>query len=288
MKKSFVTILLFVFFVALAQVIAAKPWRGITPLRSTRDDLIKAFGSSSDANEIRANYDVDGEHAYIVFSTRLDYYPECASTLPTDTVMVIEVRPNKETPFSSYEKDLSRFRIVETSTPPGIGYKGYIDEKEGIAYVTIEDTVDEIYYFASAEDKPRCKRYVEDPEMFIRRTVDFFPTVDEYGISKWDEERARLNNFGYQLQNAKKSKGSIIIYPGDDVNKKTASVRGKKALDYLNKRWKFDKDKLELIIGPRQDRFSVQLNMYPKDVTAYVRSETATPLPEKVPRRKNE
>lgn len=288
MKRWFVTILLFVFFTALAQVIAAKPWRGIVPLRSTRTDLTKAFGPSPDANDDRANYDVGGEQAYIVFSTKLDYYPECASTLPFDTVMVIEVRPKANTPLSSYEKDLSRFRVVEASSPPGIGYQGYIDEKEGLAYVTLNDSVEMIYYFASSSDKHLCPRYVGDPETFIRRRVDITSTVDEYGNVKFDEERARLDNFGIHLQNAKKSKGYIIIYPGQNVNKKTAGLRGKRALEYLNKRWKFDKDKLELIIGPRQDRFGVQLNMYPKDVAPYVQNETSTPVREKLPRRKNE
>jgi hypothetical protein len=200
--------------------------------------------------------------------------------------MVVEVRPGKENPLSHYEKDLSRFRVVEASTPPGIGYKGYIDENEGVAYVTIGDSVDEIYYFASAEDKHLCKRYVEDPEGFIQRTVDFFPMVDEFGVLPWSDERARLDNFGFQLQNAKKSKGYIIIYPGGKFDKTTAGIRGKKALDYLYKTLKFDKDKLELIVGPRQDRFSVELHMYPKDAKPYIRSETSTPENRRVGARK--
>lgn len=266
---------------AIVPCFLAKPWRGITPLRSTRTDLTKAFGPSPDANEIRANYYLEGERPYIVFSTRLDYYPECASKLPTDTVMVVQVTAKANTPLSLYEKDLSRFRVVEASSPPGIGYKGYIDEKEGVAYVTFEDSVDMVYYFASAEDKHLCPRYVDDPETFIQRRVHFYPMVDEFGVLRWNDERARLDNFGYQLQNAKKSKGYIIIYPGEKINKKTAGIRGEKALDYLYKRWKFDKDRLELIVGPRQDRFSVQLNMYPKDVAPYVQSETSTPAPVK-------
>ncbi len=265
-----------------------KSWRGITPLRSTRADLTKAFGKSPDENHIRANYDVEGEHAYVVFSSKLDSYPECSSSLPFDTVVLIEVRPQKRLPLSAYSIDESKFRIVDPSSPPNIGYKGYIDDKDGVVYLTSDDIVEQIDYFASTDDKHLCPRYSETPEEFIRRIVDFFPTVDEYGISKWDEERARLNNFGYQLQNSKKSKGYIIVYPGDDVNKKAASVRGKKALDYLNKKWKFDKDKLELIIGPRQDRFSVQLNLYPKDVAPYLQNETSTPVIERLPRRKNE
>ncbi|MGE3465810.1 MAG: hypothetical protein AB7J13_02660 [Pyrinomonadaceae bacterium] len=250
--------------------------------------MTKAFGPSPDANEIRANYYLEGERAYIVFSTRLDYYPECATKLPTDTVMVVQVTPKANTPLSSYEKDLSRFRVVEASSPPGIGYKGYIDEKEGIAYVTFEDSVEMIYYFASAEDRHLCPRYAEDPETFIQRRVHFNPTVDEFGVVRWNEERARLNNFGIQLQNAKKSIGYIIVYPGGNISTKTAGVRGKRALDYLLKLGKFDKSKLELIIGPRQDRFNVQLNMYPKDVAPYVRSETSTPALVKHPRPKNE
>ena len=273
MRRSFEITALVLVILTTGPWVLAKPWRGITPLRSTRTDLTKAFGPSPDANEIRANYDIGGEHAYIVFSTRLDYYPECQSTLPTDTVMVIQVRPSKETPLSHYEKDLSRFRVVEASTPPGIGYKGYIDEKEGVAYVTAGDVVDEIYYFASAEDKHLCKRYVEDPETFIRRTVDFFPTVDEYGVTKFVEERARLDNFAYQLKRATKSKGFIIVYPGGKITKKQAQLRANKALKYVTSKWQFNKDRIEAIVDPKQESFSVHLEMYPKDVAPYVRDE---------------
>jgi len=247
-----------------------KPWRGIVPYRSTREDLIKAFGQSPDANEIRANYYVDGEHAYIVFSTHLTYYPECASKLPTDTVMVVEVTPKRNTPLSYYEKDLSRFRVTDA----GIGYTGYIDEKEGLAYVVTEDYVDMVYYFASAEDNHLCPRYADDPERFIYRIVDFHPTMDEFGVILWADERARLMNFAIQLQNATKSKGYIIIYPGGKIGRKAAEARGKRAINYLNAKWKFGKERLEMIVGPKRDDFSVELSLYPKDVAPYVRSKT--------------
>lgn len=262
-----VTVVVAILLLAFASNTFGKPWRGIVPLRSTRNDLTKALGPSPDANEIRANYDLDEEHVYIVFSTMLAHYPECAEKLPTDTVMVIQVRPRANPPLSSYEKDLSGFRIVDASDPPGLGFKGYINDKEGIAYVTYdEDRVDMIYYYSSAEDRPLCPRYVGDPETFIQRRVHFYPTVDEYGVMTFSDEQGRLFNFGVQIQNSKTSKGYIIVYPGGHISKKKAKIRGERALKFLNSKWNFGKDKLELMIGPKQDNFRVRLDMYPLGV----------------------
>jgi hypothetical protein len=211
---------------------------------------------------------LDGDHAYIVFSTRLNYYPECAEKLPTDTVMVIQVRPRANPPLSNYEKDLSRFRVVDASSPPGLGYMGYIDDKEGIAYVTYEDRVDMVYYYSSAEDRHLCPRYVEDPEEFIQRRVHFYPTVDVYGVLPFSDERGRLHLFGLELQKAKNSKGYIVVHPGGSITEKEAKTRGERALKFLNSKLKFPKDKLELMIGPKLDHFRVRLEMYPKGATA--------------------
>lgn len=268
----------------LPTAIYAKSWRGITPLRSTRADLTKAFGKSPDENKIRANYDVDGDHVYVVFSSGLDYYPECASSLPFDTVVLIQVRPERRAPISSYSADETKFEIIDPSSPPNLGYKGYIDAKEGVVYLTSDDLVEQIDYFASAEDNYLCPRYSEDPASFIRLHVDFFPTVDEYGIVRFNEERARLDNFGIQLTNATKSKGYIIVYPGGNITKKAAEARGKRACEYLISRIKLSKERVELIVGPRQERFSVHLDMYPKNMKPYVREEI--PSPTVIPKKK--
>jgi len=58
----------------------------------------------------------------------------------------------------------------------------------------------------------------------------------------------------------------------------------KRACEYLISRIKLSKERVELIVGPRQERFSVHLDMYPKNMKPYVREEI--PSPTVIPKKK--
>lgn len=71
---------------------AAKDWRGITPLQSTKRDVVRLLRSTANANELRSRYRLENEDVYIVFSGRQ------FCNLPTvrpRTVLLIEVTPRR-------------------------------------------------------------------------------------------------------------------------------------------------------------------------------------------------
>ena len=87
---------LFLFFAAV-ECSFAKEWRGLTPLRSTRADVVRLLNQCSEQKEACA-FTLENEDVYILFSGGLaDDYSECAKILPAETVMFIDVQP-KATP----------------------------------------------------------------------------------------------------------------------------------------------------------------------------------------------
>jgi hypothetical protein len=147
----------------------AKEWRGIVPLHSTRADVVRLFGNCSDRDG-GCKFRVGNEVAYIVFSNGavVREYNECARKLPPETVLMIEVELATPVNLSSLRIDKKKFRTFDPSSPPNIGYKGYIDEKEGLIIKTYKGRVLQLNYIAAGHDVPRCRSYYEDPESIIR------------------------------------------------------------------------------------------------------------------------
>src|SRR5438874_13471354 len=70
----------------------AKAWRGLVPLTSTRQDVVRIFKQCSDLN-LSCEFKSDRENVHIEFSgTSLH---ECSEQLPADSVLLIEVVPEK-------------------------------------------------------------------------------------------------------------------------------------------------------------------------------------------------
>lgn len=156
-----------------AQQAQAKEWRGITPLHSTREDVIRLLGEPEESSVIRAKYASETENIYIVFANDQTYFPECLKALPIDTVLLVKVTPKLETRLSDLRVDTNRLVKFNPSDPPNIGYEGYIDEEEGIVIRTFNGRIDEINYITSATDKYLCPRYYKDPKMFVHILVHF-------------------------------------------------------------------------------------------------------------------
>lgn len=155
----------------LTSVLQAKEWRGIVPLHSTRADVARLVGQCSDA-ELHCHFNLDGEEVYIVFSSKDRYVDDCVRQLPPDVVILIQVNPKAELQLSNLKVDLSRFRKFEFSSPPGIGYEGYVDEEEGIIYDTYKGSIIQVEYIAERKDKSLCPTYYEKHELFVSKIAD--------------------------------------------------------------------------------------------------------------------
>ena len=150
--------------VVFAVCTPAKEWRGITPIRSSREDVVRLLNQCREATQ-HCEFELDNEQVHIVFSGG-DNNIECAKELPAGTVLLIEVKLKRPSLLAEVE-NLKSYRVFDPSFPPGQGYKGYIDEKEGLILNTYQRKIIQIDYLASAKDKYLCPAYYENPESFI-------------------------------------------------------------------------------------------------------------------------
>lgn len=177
MKTFLKTSLSMLLLLVASEYSVAKEWRAITPLRSTRADVVRLFNQCSDQREACA-FTVGNDRVYILFSGGLtDDHGECARRLPSETVMFIDVELKTTQKIKSLNLDKKEFRTFNPAEPYKMGLKGYWNESDGLLINTLRGEVIQIDYLASAADKSRCLSFYEEPESFIRMIPVHVPTI---------------------------------------------------------------------------------------------------------------
>ena len=149
-----------------------KEWRGITPLQSTRTDVIHLLGEPHESNKIRAKYFLEKEEVYIVFASDQPFFPDCTRQLPEDTVLLVQITPRTEIRLTDLQLDEKKFEKFDPSDPPNLGYEAYLNEDEGIVIRAVKGKVDRVCYIAAAKDRHLCPKYYENPKMFVEIIVE--------------------------------------------------------------------------------------------------------------------
>ena len=115
---------------------------------------------------------------------------------------------------------------------------------------------------------------------------------DEYGNIRFNDEKARLDNYAIQLQNEPSSTGVIIAYGACDTEGMT---RGNRAKDYLVNTRGIDAGRITVVDGGCRSELHVELWIVPSGATAPAAdmSGAVTPCPEckrkpRRPRRRGE
>jgi hypothetical protein len=272
-----------------ASEICAKDWRGLMPLRSTREDVEKLLGEPPSApkdgtrsytlNKGRSIYFVDEGEVYIVFAEDLFEGPrECLNTVSVGTVLMIQVRPRTKRSIAEFITDEKKYRKFDPSDPPNLGYEAHINEEDGLIVRAFKGTVDQIVYLASALDKPQCPSYYENLERFVRLMIcGLGSKFDEYGDIAFADEKARLDNFAIQLQSQDDARGYVMVYAGQKAFFAEASKRGDRAKSYLVNVRKLPIDKVVAIDGGYRESFTVQLFIAPKDYAPPIPYPTLDP-----------
>jgi len=161
---------------SFAPSVAAKTWRGITPLQSSRSDVVRLLGHCKDS-ERGCVFDVNNQNVYILFASGATTFHECARQLPADTVLLIEIKFKTPSTFTRLKIDRTGLRPFENSEPPTVGHKGYIDETNGLVIKTFKGRAYQLDYIAAAKDVRRCASYYEDPESFGRVFIEHLPPL---------------------------------------------------------------------------------------------------------------
>lgn len=129
------------FLLATSTYCPAKEWRGITPLRSTRTDVIRLLNQCSDEKE-GCTFTVGDEIVYLLFSSGLpENQRECAERLPVGTVMFIDVELRKAPKLSSLGLNMKKFKAFNPSDPVKMDLKGYWSQDEGLLINTLRGKV---------------------------------------------------------------------------------------------------------------------------------------------------
>ena len=118
---------------------SAKEWRGIVPIRSDREDVVRLLNQCRDTTE-DCEFELANEQVRIVFSGSHNNIP-CAKELPAGKVLLIEVKLKRPSTLAQSASFLKNFRAFDPSTPPGQGYKAYIDENDGLILNTYQGKI---------------------------------------------------------------------------------------------------------------------------------------------------
>ncbi len=100
---------------------------------------------------------------------------------------------------------------------------------------------------------------------------------DEYGNVNFNDEKARLDNFAIQLQNAPNTQGSIIAYGGRRGRTGEAQARADRAKNYLVNTRGLDAGRIVTVDGGFREDLAVELWLVPQGATPPTASPTLQP-----------
>jgi hypothetical protein len=103
-----------------------------------------------------------------------------------------------------------------------------------------------------------CSAQVKAPPLNPRK-------FDEYGNIRFNDEKARLDNFAIQLQNEPSTRGAIVGYGSCDAEGMTRANRAK---DYLVNTRGIDAGRIDVIDGGCMPELKVELWIVPAGATA--------------------
>jgi hypothetical protein len=106
-----------------------------------------------------------------------------------------------------------------------------------------------------------CAVSVPLPKM-VSRKFDEFPDIAR------NDEKARLDNFGIELQNDPTSTGYVIVYPGRASKRAEVQDHFGRVIEYLVNSRGMDANRIKTIEGPKRDKLYVELWITPQGATA--------------------
>ena len=105
-----------------------------------------------------------------------------------------------------------------------------------------------------------CAVAIPVPKLTSRR-FDEFPDIAR------NDEKARLNNFGIELQNDPTSTAYVIVYPAKSGKRGEVQQHAARVVDYLVNSRGLDQRRIVTLVGPTRDQLAVELWVTPQGAT---------------------
>ncbi len=233
-------------------VASGKEWRGIVPLKSTRVDVERVFGATKDAENTASYYDLPNEIVVFQYQAQTCDHDKFGYgwNVPIGTVVNIGVIPKGTHRLKEYQSG-SDFKIDDR----GAGFMSYHDNTAGISVETYKDRVTLVEYEPEAAQKTlNCPRLQDC-------CIDFFHRFDEYERIPFQDEKARLDNYMFQINNLF-GRGTIEVRgPSRRAREERMKVAAR-AKAYLVKQRGLHPDRLLIVDGGFSERAVTNLNIY--------------------------
>ena len=163
-------VLVTVFALVVVPTAVGKEWRGITPLQSTRSDVVRLWNQCSDQIEACV-FTLDREDVYILFSGGLhDIYQGCAKSLPAETVVFIQVEPQTSIGFKKAGLSEKTLKEFEPTVFIGRSVKAY-RTGDGLIVSTFRNKILQMVYVAEISANAPCAKFYGHSESFIQTFV---------------------------------------------------------------------------------------------------------------------
>jgi hypothetical protein len=263
-----------------ASDVAAKDWRGLLPMHSTRADVINLLGLAPDPAPLdRLFYPLDDADVLFMFADKASLATgNCDAAVAEGTLLAISVRPKKETLPASLnldESDLKRVKATESDSD----WMGLIDEEQGILVGVVKQFVEEVVYVPSLRDRSRCAKYFNNVEEIIKPIPKIICVLafDNYGDIRFSDEQARLDNFAIQIDHEPKNTGYIIVYAGRKALVAEAQLRANRARDYIVNVRHIDPARVKAVDGGYREDLTVYLYILPVGATPPVAEPSIDP-----------
>ena len=105
-----------------------------------------------------------------------------------------------------------------------------------------------------------CAVTMPAPKLTGRR-FDEFPDISR------NDEKARLDNFGIEMQNDPSATAYVIVYPGKSGKRNEVQQHAGRIVEYLVNSRGLDQHRIVTLVGPVRDELQVQLWITPRGAT---------------------
>ena len=247
-----------------ATSVAAKDWRGVVPMRSTGADVVRLFGlPRATKGRLVVNnghwvYFLNNEEVHFVFA--VDGYPSegtCATRIAEGNILRIHVRPAIQPLVSSLNIDERKFREFDPTfrqDPDGVAF---INEEDGLLIQTSKGKVSEMIYVPSRVNRQLCPDLYGNLEYLLTPIICGL-AFDSFGDIRFEDEKARLDNFAIQISNYKGAHGFIIVY-----GPRNAQRRANRAKNYMVKVRGIESERLYAVDGGYREQLEITLYVAP-------------------------